>query len=79
MSRNWTHFLEALMRDFSRFFISGVGTKGSIMRELGNFTCLSVQIMDLFTLSIFIHSQCIVCTKQCVCWKREGYKLTCED
>jgi len=48
-TRNWTNSLEALMRKYSGFYINGDEPKGSTTRELVTVTCLSVQIMNPFT------------------------------
>ena len=46
---NLTNSLQALMRNYSGFYINGVEPKGSTTRELVNVTCLSMQIMNPFT------------------------------
>jgi len=48
-TRNWTNSLEALMRNYSGFYINVDEPKGSTTRELVNVTCLSEQIMNPFT------------------------------
>jgi hypothetical protein len=48
-TRNWTNSLEALMRNYSGFYINGAESEGPTTRELVNVTYLSVQIMNPFS------------------------------